>query len=65
MYNVYNNAFSHGGKTKIIFDRYFIAPNNGRGYFTSSVLKNRSKYGIRNRMADITMRIAVVVSHFI
>lgn len=64
MYDVYNNAFSHGGKTKILFDKYFIVPNYGEGFFTHSVLQNRSKYGNRNSMADVTMRIGVVVSHY-
>lgn len=63
MYDVYNNAFTHGGKTNITFDRYFIVPNDSRQFFTSSALQKRSKYGNRNKMADITMRIAAVVSH--
>lgn len=63
MFDVYNNAYSHGGKVKIAFDRYFIVPTDGKCFFTSSVLQKRSKYGNRNSMADITMRIALVVRY--
>lgn len=65
MYDVYNNAFSHGGRTTIVFDRYFIVESNGRSYFTSSALQKSTKYANRNTMSDTTMRIAVVVSHFL
>lgn len=64
MYDVYNNAFSHGGKTRMVLDRYFIVPSNGSSYFSRSALQKRTKYGNRNNMSDVTMRIAAVVSHF-
>lgn len=63
MYDIFNNALSHGGKINITFDRLFIVPENGTvPHFTESQLQKKSKYGNRNRLEDITLRIALVVS---
>lgn len=62
MYDIFNNALSHGGKINITFDRLLIVPENGTApHFTESQLQKKSKYGNRNRLEDITLRIALVV----
>lgn len=62
MYDVFNNALSHGGKLNVTLDRYFIVPKGTVGYLTDSIIRRRSKYGNRNNMHDITLRIGLVVS---
>lgn len=62
MYDVFNNAFTHGGKLNATLDRFFVIPKGSRGFLTESILQRKTKYGNRNQMSDITLRLGVVVS---
>lgn len=65
MYDVFNNALTHGGKLNITFDRHFIVPEGTTGYFTESILRRRTKYANRNTMKDVTLRLGLVASYHI
>lgn len=62
MYDIFNNAFTHGGKLNITFDRFFHVPERGAAYFTTSQLQKMTKYQNRNNFKDVTLRLALLVS---
>ncbi|XP_037951935.1 ionotropic receptor 75a-like [Teleopsis dalmanni] len=65
IYDVYNNGRPLGGKLNITLDHEVICNNTncqlGQYY---SKLHLRSKYGNRNTLKDVTLRIAVVANKF-
>lgn len=65
MYDVFNNAFTHGGKLNITFDRHFIVPEGTKGYFTDSIIRRKTKYANRSTMKDVTLRLGLVARYHI
>lgn len=64
MYDIYNNAYDRGGQLNINFDRYFVVNKEGINSMNESKLFKSSKYEFRGQMADITIRIGIVVNIF-
>lgn len=62
MYDIFNNAFTHGGKLNITFDRFFHVPEREAAYFTTSQLQKMTKYKNRNNFKDVTLRLGLLVS---
>lgn len=60
MYDVYNNAWNLGGKLNINIERYLVVPRVGN--YSLKTIRNRPKYVVRSKMADILLRIGVVVT---
>ncbi|XP_053956449.1 ionotropic receptor 75a-like [Anastrepha ludens] len=63
LYDVYNNGYYHGGKLNMTLDReiYCTAAQCTLSKYLSK-LHLRSKYGNRNQLHDVTMRLTVVVT---
>lgn len=63
MYDVFNNARVRGGLLNVTFDRFFKFPckDNPDDCFSNSQLQTRTKYGNRDTMKDVTLRLATVV----
>lgn len=65
IYDIYNNAFTHGGRLNVTFDRYFIVDANNGGHLTESRIQQMSKYVNRRNLSDITMRLGIIESDLI
>lgn len=64
IYDVYNNAYTHGGRLNVNFDCYFVYDIEHKGgHLTASKLRQRSKYMNRSNTSDITLRAGLVVSY--
>lgn len=65
IYDVYNNAYTHGGRLNVTFDRYFMYDTAGNsGHLTESQIQQQSKYLNRRNLSDITMRLGLIVCLF-
>lgn len=62
IYDIYNNAFTHGGRLNVTLDRYFVVEASNGGHLTESRIQQKSKYVNRSNLSDITMRLGLVVS---
>lgn len=64
IYDIYNNAYTHGGRLNVTFDRYFVYDVKIGGYLSESQIQLRSKYANRRNLSDITIRVGLIVSAF-
>lgn len=60
LYDVYNNAYELGGHLNMVRDSTLIMDPNGTS-LTNSMRTQISKYLYRNKLADITARVGIVV----
>lgn len=64
IHDIYNNAYTHGGRLNVTLDRYFVYDTKNGGYLSESRIQLRTKYENRRNLSDITIRIGLIVCAF-
>lgn len=62
IYDIYNNAYTHGGHLNVTFDRHFLYDVKNGGHLSESRIQLRSKYANRRNLSDITFRLGLIVN---
>lgn len=61
LYDIYNNAYTLGGKLHVTLDRFLVYNSPSDISFSESKMKATTKYGNRDKISDATLRLGIVV----